>query len=293
MSNEIAKTPPIEDSLGYKVVKDNLLIQKAQTDLTRNEQKLVNYLISMIKPDDADFKIYQIKALDFAALVGLDPTHIYRDFKKMADSIDKKNFWYKCADGTNRKMYWIMKPGYNDGKGFIELRLDPDIKDYLIGLQKNFTEYELYNILALNTKYSITIYEFLKSYQNVGHVDVDVESFKEHIGAVEGIYKSYKDLRKRVLEPTLDDINENTDLDISFKCLDAKKKVIKSLQGHKVCYLRFNIKLKEMTETFEVYTRMKDRINAAKSDQVPHQISFDTDNETSALFDDTTNQQIN
>jgi len=293
MANEIAKTPPIEDSLGYKVVKDNLLIQKAQTDLTRNEQKLVNYLISMIKPDDADFKRYQIKALDFAALVGLDPTHIYRDFKKMADSIEKKSFWHKCADGTNRKMYWIMKPGYNDGKGFIELRLDPDIKDYLIGLQKNFTEYELYNILALNTKYSITIYEFLKSYQNVGHVDVDVEVFKEHLGAQSSAYKNFTNLRAKVLNPTLDDINENTDLDVSYKCLDSKKKVIKSMQGHKVYYLRFSIKLKEMTETFEVYTRMKDRINAIKSDQVPHQISFDIDNETTALFDDTTNQQIN
>lgn len=293
MSNELEKTPPIEESLGYKVVKDNFLIQKAQTDLTKNEQKLVNYMISLIKPDDEDFKTYRVKALDFAALVGIDSKHVYRDFKAIAESIDKKNFWYTREDGTEVRTYWLLKPGYNAKRGFIELRLDPDIKNYLIGLKKNFTEYELFNIMALNTKYAITIYEFLKSYQNVGHVEIDIESFKEHIGAVEGAYKSYKDLRKRVLEPTLDDINLNTDLDISFKCLDAKKKVIKSLQGRKVCYLRFSIKAREMTETFEVYTKMKDRINAAKSDQVPHQISFDTDTETSALFDDTTNQRIN
>lgn len=293
MANDIEKVPPIEDSLTHKVVKDNLLIQKAQTDLTRNEQKLVNYMISLIKPDDEDFKTYKIKALDFAALVGIDTNHIYRDFKKMADSLDGKSFWYKYPNGDIGKVHWLLKPKYNEKSGYIKLVLDPDMKEYLIGLQNNFTEYELFNILALNTKYSITVYELLKSYQYKGFAVIDIEKLKEHLGTTTSTYKNYKDFRRKVLEPTLDDINENTDLDISYKCLDAKKKVIKSLQGHKVCYLHFIIKQREPNETFEVFEKMKDRINAAKSDQVPHQISFDTDNETSALFDDTTNQQIN
>jgi plasmid replication initiation protein len=293
MANDIEKTPPIEDSLGYKVVKDNTLLRKAQTDLTRNERKLINYLISLIKPDDEYFKEFYIKISEFAALIGTESTHIYREFREMADDLENKSFWYKFPNGEVGKIHWVMKPKYHEKKGYMKLRLDPDMRDYLIGLQNNFTEYELYNILALNTKYSITVYELLKSYQYKKEKDIDIEELKELLGATTSTYKNYKNFRIKVLEPTIDDINLNTDLDVSYKCLDSKKKIIKSLQGHKVCYLRFYIKLKEISETFEVYTRMKDRINAIKSDQVPHQISFDTDNETTALFDDTTNQQIN
>ena len=291
MANDIEKAPPIEESLGYKVVKDNLLIQKAQTNLSKTEQKLLNYLISLVKPDDEDFKPYLIKKTDFAVLAELDASNIDRGFKKIAKEAKEKIFWFE-DDKSGKYVNWfdleILKQ-----RGYIQISLDPKIKKYIIGLQSNFTEYELYNIMALSTKYAITLYEFLKSYQYAGKIEIDVENFKSHIGALSATFDRFSEVKRRILDPALDDINQKTDLDIEYKCLDSKKKIIKTMQGHKVCYLRFSIKAREMTETFEVYTKMKDRINAMKSDQVPHQISFDTDNETTALFDDTTNQRIN
>lgn len=291
MANDIIKVPPIEESLGHKVVKDNLLIRQARNNLSKVEMKLLNYSISLVKPDDEDFKAYRIRKSDFALLAELDSTHINRGFKKIAEEIKKKYFWFE-NDEREKYVDWFYLDNLKE-KGYIELRLDPVIKEYIIGLKQNFTEYELFNILSLNTKYAITLYEFFKSYQYKGWTEIEVERFKEHIGATKTTYDKFSELKRRILDTVIDDINLKTDLDVSYKCLDAKKKVIKSLQGHKVCYLRFFIKEREVNETFEVYEKMKDRINAAKSDQVPHQISFDTDNETSALFDDTTNQQIN
>lgn len=289
--NETA--PPIEDSLAYKVVKDNQLIREAQTDLTKTEQKLVNYMISLVKPDDEDFKAYRVRTADFAAIAGLDVSHISRGFRELIDNIDKKSFWFE-NDEVAAKIHWFISPKHYKNKGIIELRLDPDIKKYLIGLKKNFTEYELFNIMALNTKYAITVYEFLKSYQYAQKTDIEIDTFKKHIGAYTSTYKNFGIFKKKVLDPTIDDINDNTDLDINYYCLDSHKKVMESLKGRKVSYLRFFIKAKGISDTFEVYTKMKDRIKEVKtSDQVPHQISFDTDNETTALFDDTTNQQIN
>jgi plasmid replication initiation protein len=291
MANDIVKAPSIEESLGYKVVKDNLLIRQARNNLSKVEMKLLNYSISLVKPEDEDFKAYRIKKSDFALLAELDASHINRGFKKVAEEIKKKYFWFE-NDEREKYVDWFYLDNLKE-KGYIELRLDPVIKEYIIGLKQNFTEYELFNILSLNTKYAITLYEFFKSYQYKGQIEIDVENFKEHIGAQKTTYSKFSELKRRILDTVIDDINIKTDLDISYKCLDSKKKVIKSLQGRKVYYLRFSIKLKEISETFEVYTKMKDRINAMKSDQVPHQISLDTDNETDALFDDTTNQRIN
>lgn len=50
----------MDDQRSYLVVKDNALIQKAKYNLTANEQKLVNYVITMIKPGEEEFKKYEI-----------------------------------------------------------------------------------------------------------------------------------------------------------------------------------------------------------------------------------------
>lgn len=287
------ETPFIEDSLTHKVVKDNALIQRARTDLTRTEQKLVNYLVSMIKPSDEDFKTYRISVADFAKLAGIDKTHVSRDFKKIIDGIDKKSFWFE-DDEIETKISWILKPKRLKTKGLMEFSLDPDMKKYLIGLKQNFTEYDLYNILSLKTKHAITIYEFLKSYQYKKSIDVNVDEFRDHVLSGElASYKSFGVFKQRVLDAALDDINDNTDLDISYKCLDAHRKAMKTLQGRKVYYLRFIVKPKGMMETFEVYQKTKDRVISTDTDQVPHQLSFDTDNETTDIYDDTTNQKVN
>lgn len=283
----------IEDSLTHKVVKDNILIQRAQSNLTRTEQKLINYMISMIEPTDADFKVYRIKVADFAQLVGIDMRHAYSLFIEMSESLLKKIFWIKDGERTTA-VQWVMKPEYLEKQGIMQLRLDPDIKKYLIGLQNNFTEYDLFNILSLKTKYAITIYEFLKSYQYKKTKEVSVDEFIEFLVSDIQSYKAFGTFKQRVLDPALDDINLNTDMNVSYKCLDLHKNEIKSLRGRKVSFIKFRINKKKPMESFEVYQKIKDRaLRYNSSDQVPHQISMDIDNETTALYDDTTNQQIN
>ncbi len=292
MSDERARK--VKDYLSNVVVKDNDLIQKAKNDLTLNEQKLINFMISLIKPGDKDFQTYKIKMLDFAKLTGIDKRHIYREFKKIIESIESKAFWFENEQVIAR-MHWVIKPKYIKEAGVIELKLDPDIKRYLIGLQGDFTKYELYNILSLKSKYSVSLYELFKSYSFKSTFTIKTEELKENIGADIPSYKYFGMFREKVLERSINDINEYTDLDISYQCLDQKKEVLANLQGHKVAYIRFIIKNKQLMDKFTLYQRETNRVcnNEQLSDQVPHQISLDIENETTALFDDTTNQQIN
>ena len=45
--------------LTHKVVKGNELIQKAKSDLTVVELKLISYVVSLIKPTDSEFQKYE------------------------------------------------------------------------------------------------------------------------------------------------------------------------------------------------------------------------------------------
>ncbi len=284
----------VTETLGNKVVKDNLLIQKAKNDLTLNEQKLINLLISLIKPGDKDFKKYYIKVTEFSKLTGVDNKHVYGEFKKIAMEISKKSFWFE-NDEIVAMMHWVIKPKYYKKTGLFEICLDPDIKDYLIGLSGNFTEYELYNILSLKSKYSISLYELFKSHSFKHSFEVKVDELKEAVGANIKSYKNFGVFKLKVLEKSLDDINEYTDIDVSYICLDSKKREMRSLRGCKVEFIKFIINSKGETERLSIYQKTSNRLfrTEQSGDHVPHQISLDTDNETTALFDDTTNQQIN
>jgi len=56
----------------YKVIKSNDLIQKARFDLTVQEQKIILYLISKLKPDDDKSKTIKFEIKEFCSVCGIN-----------------------------------------------------------------------------------------------------------------------------------------------------------------------------------------------------------------------------
>lgn len=277
------KAPTIEESIGQKVVKDNALIQKARTNLTLFEQKLVNYLISMVRPDDEEFKSYDIRVVDFARMVGVDAKHAYRDFKTLVDGIDNKAFWYE-DDELLTKIHWVITPQYWKKKGIVTLRLDPILKSYLLNLRERFTEYELYNILSLKYKYSVRIYELLRSFQYRGYVVYSLQDLKALLCIDEEAptYKKFTTFRKNVLDKSIPEINAYTDLTVTCEYMDKNKEIIEDTRKSRkaVEYISFRLRLKEPGEQFAVYSRYKKTLQPR--DGVPGQMEF---NENGSIYE--------
>ena len=163
-----------DERRSHLVVKDNLLIQKSKFHLTATEQKLVCYVISLIKPTDKALDKYTININDFAKLCGISPKNVYKEFRKMIDDLDNKAVWLTMGDKTF-KFRWFSEAEYIEKQGKVILMLNSNMKQYLIDLSHSFTQYELYNILALKSKYSIRLYELFKSYSYKQTKDFDLE----------------------------------------------------------------------------------------------------------------------
>ena len=56
----------------YKVIKSNDLIQKARFDLSVQEQKIILYLISKIKPEDDKLTIIKFTVKEFCSVCGIN-----------------------------------------------------------------------------------------------------------------------------------------------------------------------------------------------------------------------------
>lgn len=245
------------------VVKSNELIQAASYNLTAEEQKLLCYVISKIKPTDKDFQEYTIPAAEFADLCGIDRRHIYRDFKRMMDSQYNKARWIQIGDDVTKFSVFVV-PKYNEKAGSITVYLNPYLKKYLIGLSRNYTQYELWNILSLKSKYAIRLYELFKSYAYQHEIDFDIDTLKSLLCCEN--YKDYGNFRKRVITPAITEINERTNLTISFTTRRRGK-------GGKTKEIYFVIEQKHSLEAFAAYRRTVDAINK-KERQVPGQMSI-------------------
>lgn len=245
------------------VVKDNLLIQKTKFNLTATEQKLICYVISLIKPTDKVLDKYTISINDFAQLCGINPKNVYKEFRKMIDDLDEKTAWLTMGDKTF-KFRWFSEAEYVEKQGKVRLMLNSNMKQYLIDLSHSFTQYELYNILALKSKYSIRLYELFKSYSYQHTKDFDIDELKEILGAEN--YKVNQDFKRRVLDKAIEEINTYSDLNVEYVAKAEGKQ-------HRISKIIFIITRKKTYEGYIAYQKTIDEINR-KNKQVKGQISM-------------------
>ncbi len=265
------------DAKSMLVVKENELIQRASYNLTMEEQKMLCYVISKIKPTDKEFERYTISALDFAEVCGINKANVYRDFKKMVDSFDTKSQWIKIGD-DNIKFRTFSEAEYNEKNGSITLLLNSRLKKYLldIGKQGQYTKYELWNILSLKSKYSIRLYELFRSYSYQQEKEFDIDDLKSLLCAEN--YKVFADFKRYVLDKGIQEINIFTDLKVTYETKKAGKE-------HKVQKIIFKIHKKKIDDRLTAYYETVDRVNK-KGKQVKGQISiFDYDMEKEMKYD--------
>lgn len=214
-----------------KVIKANELIQKSRFSLSLQQQKVVLYLISQITPYDEEFKLYEFSIIEFCKVCGIDydSGKNYADLKAAIKEIADKSVWIKLADGKHTLIRWIEKPYIDENSGIVQIKLDADMKPYLLQLKSNFTQYELLWTLNFKSKYTIRLYELIKSihYHELDNYSrtFDLDELRRMLGA-EG-YTTYQTFKARVLEPAIKEINLHSDKIVSYEPIKKGKAVSK------------------------------------------------------------------
>lgn len=223
----------IEEARLQTVVKSNELVQKSRYQLSLQEQKIILFLISKIRPEDEAFHWYEFHMRDLCKLMGIssNPKN-YKNFRESIQRLSDKSFWVE-TETQDMLCRWIMDAAIVKGDGTVKIRLDDKLKPYLLQLQRQFTSFALEYVLLMQNKYSIRLYELLKSYEYMCGYTFELEEFKKRIQA--NGYSHYTDFRVKVLEPAIKEINEYTDIDVD---------VTPIREGRSIKYLEFEIQRK-------------------------------------------------
>ena len=211
----------IESAKAQRVRKANSLIQQSRYSLSIQQQKILLFLISQIQPEDDDFKTYDFSIRDFCQICGIDCNqgNNYKELKdNILDIMKHPVGWVELEEGKETVLLWIEKPIISRNDGIVQLKLDKDMKPYLLNLKANFTSYEVGFTLKFRSKYAIRLYELAKSYQY--HDDTPftrvypIDELREILDAE--TYPQYKNFKQRVLTPAIREINEYSDKTIEL-----------------------------------------------------------------------------
>lgn len=229
------------------VVKANDLIQKSRFSLSVQQQKIVLYLISQISQFDTEFKLYEFSISDFCKVCGIDyeSGKNYQDIKAAIKEIADKSVWIKLDDDEETLLRWIEKPYINKRSGTIKIRLDEDMKPFLLQLKENFTQYELLWTLHFRSKYTIRLYELIKSihFRELESYtrEYRLDELRKMLDAE--TYTTYQTFKTRVLIPAVNEINNYSDKNLTYEPIK---------RGRSVYSIRFSIGTKEPMERIKL-----------------------------------------
>ena len=242
-------------------MKGNDLIQKNRFELSLPEQKTVAYICSMIKPIEAldrakgvPFQLeYDFNIRDYCKVCGIDYAggKNYKDVKATLKKLADRSMW--LDDGESETlMRWLSYIKINKKSEKVQIEIDRTIAPFLFDLQAKFTQYQLYNILAMKSSFSVRIYELMKSYAFQQEKTFEIDELKRLLG-VEDVksYANFNLFKIKVIDKAQDEINELTDLNIYFEPI---------LKGRKTLKVKFKIEMKKPIERLIAGETANDRL---------------------------------
>lgn len=235
------------------VVQDNMFVQGSY-DMTALQQKLLLILISTIKKDD--IKTYRtiFRVVDIAKLMEISPEPLYRDLPKACKSLMEKVIEIKQPNGDWEMFNIISYAKYRKKEGSILLEINEKASPYLLQLKDLFTSFKLGNVINLNSKYAIRLYQLSKCSLFRGEISYTVDELKKILKLTQKSYNRFNNITSKIIQPSIEEINLKTDIKLDYKTIK---------QGVKAVGIKFiittnkpkNIKLKNDSNNVNTKTK--------------------------------------
>lgn len=253
------------------VVVSNALIQNRQPDnstvstrLSYNldvyQQKIIAILMAHVIKGEQEFAPLTLSFKQFCNLSGISHGgKTYELIWKSLNELARATFTVRQSriDERGRERHttgiyhWIDSILIHEEENVVDIKLDNSLKPFLLGLDesKKYIIYELGCMLSFRKKWSGLLYQWLKSHQGHGTIQIGVNELKSKLMSDENTYKTPRDFCLYVLNPAIEEINKYTDLNVSYQ-----KKTKKPVGGgrEKVVGFIFTIRKKSKNQYLDI-----------------------------------------
>ena len=240
--------PKNNDIMVYKA---NKLIE-ARYNLDLNEQKLILYAASKIDSlSDEKFPRIELSLSDFFNLIGNKESKNHDYMKDVAKGLMAKQLEIQLPNGGWELVQWVIKSTYEPNKGIVSFQFHSDLVPYLLKLGKHYKGYPLQQVMQLNSKYSIRLYELLIQWEYSNHKSLTIETneLKKKMGIQEGAYERFGNFENYVIKTAVSELNNQSNIFVTYE----KIKVGRSIKQIK---FRFEVKNNQNSKSIEEFRKL-------------------------------------
>ena len=198
-----------------------------------------------------------ISAQQFAEECGIKVNSAYKQIELASKKLVDRSFSYTNEKGKKVYSNWVIDATYEDAG--VSLRFTSVVLMMLKILDKYnpYTRYKKDVVLKLKKDYSIDFYHLAKKSGKIGNFELTIDSMFTEFGLPES-YRDLRNLKRRVLKDPIDEINNYTDITLTY---DPIKK------GRSVVGFKFTVKEKPKpkltaperdTNTIDMFFEMSD-----------------------------------
>lgn len=175
-----------------------------------------------------------IRVDEFAKECGIKTQSAYVQLELASKALIKRYFSYHNAKGKKVLSNWVIDCTYESGG--IAIRFPEIVLLMLTHFDKlnPYTKYKKDIVLKLKKDYSFDFYHLAKKHQAMGKFEISLKNLKTELGLPDS-YNDLSNLKKRVINPSLDEITANTDIDLTYENIK---------EGRSVVGFRFTVKEK-------------------------------------------------
>ncbi|WP_313631635.1 replication initiation protein RepM [Psychrobacter sp.] len=211
LKNEVVKTHRLNTALQKLSLAEIRLMQLAIIDARETGAG-----IDTITP-------LPIHASRYAEAFGVTRQTAYEVLIEAETSLFKRYFAFLDErDGKPVKSHWVSQAKYLDDEAIIEIMLTPAVVQEItridaIEAKTLFTRFALEQVAPMKSVYSVRLYELLNQWRQAKKVSFDLDVFRGQLGVEDTEYKAMSDFKKRVLDLAVNEINEKSDLKVSYE----------------------------------------------------------------------------
>jgi plasmid replication initiation protein len=216
------------------IVMQNTITQ-AFRDMSIDEKRLIILASTLVRLTEAtEQKPIEVLASEFHKFSGVDEKSAYKQMKLASKKLMKRSFVYDDKNGVETEVQWVIRSKYNDG--FVTIFFTNEVIQLLkvFDSVNPYTKYLKDDVLALRLTYSIDLYHLAKKYQGMGGFKISLDDYRKELGTPKS-YNRINNLKDNAVDPVIKEINDKTDLNISYENIK---------RGKEVTGLKFTVKSK-------------------------------------------------
>lgn len=248
MAKEKAQKIPTINKLDNRIVSEHNDLIRSTANMTSLSLKLFEIAVSAMdsREKQPSHEVRINKEQIYNAL-GIKGTSKNQQLSKALNTL-RKSSNFEITTEQNGEIHDIgITPVYyadnNYSSDYAVIRFAPEILPFITDLKKNFTQYQLNDILHLRNKYAVSMYRWFtmnyrqyEYYANSGkrredqiekyaNPEITLEELRKLTGT-EKKYSAFYDVRRYIIDPICNEITKHTKYNVTYDRIKSGRKIV-------------------------------------------------------------------